>query len=142
MHLIWENLIPNLVQLWTGKFKEHDHTDKPYVLAPSVWDAIGEASASSGKTIPSAFSSRVPNVVQDGSQLKAETTSLWTLYLALVLLQNHFKSPKFYKHFVELVRLLNLCLNFEISNSELKSIWQGFQDWVLEYERYVQVFKL
>ena len=25
MHLIWANLIPNLILLWTGKFKDLDH---------------------------------------------------------------------------------------------------------------------
>ena len=28
MHLIWENLIPNLIEFWTGTFKSLGHEDK------------------------------------------------------------------------------------------------------------------
>ena len=31
MHLIWVNLIPNLILLWTGKFKDLDHGGQDYV---------------------------------------------------------------------------------------------------------------
>ena len=27
MHLIWENLIPNLIEFWIGEFKDLDHQD-------------------------------------------------------------------------------------------------------------------
>jgi hypothetical protein len=36
MHLIWTNLIPNLILLWTGNFKDLDHDDEGYVLVPKV----------------------------------------------------------------------------------------------------------
>src|SRR5271155_5702649 len=52
MHLIWANLIPNLILLWTGNFKDLDHDDEGYVLAPKVWQAIGTATLDAGKTIP------------------------------------------------------------------------------------------
>jgi hypothetical protein len=32
MHLIWENLIPNLILFWTGEFKDLDHQGKSYVI--------------------------------------------------------------------------------------------------------------
>jgi hypothetical protein len=52
MHLIWSNLIPNLVHLWTGSFKNLDHSKEDYVLEPTVWKAIGEATVAAGKTVP------------------------------------------------------------------------------------------
>jgi hypothetical protein len=55
MHLIWTNLIPNLILFWTGKFKDISHHDKGYVLAPTVWEAIGEATMNAGKTIPASL---------------------------------------------------------------------------------------
>lgn len=36
MHLIWENLIPNLVQHWTGKFKGLNKGAHVYTLEPAV----------------------------------------------------------------------------------------------------------
>ena len=134
MHLIWENLIPNLVRLWTGQFKDIDHTDEDYVLHPSVWQAIGAASATASTTLPSAFGSRIPDVASQTYALTAETQSIWTLYLAPILLRRRFKKNKYYKHFLKLVRLLNLCLEFELLLSAIDEIEDGFQLWVEEYE--------
>ena len=55
MHLIWENLLPNLVLLWTGKFKGLDEGHESYELGPGVWEAIREATKASGSTIPAAY---------------------------------------------------------------------------------------
>jgi len=32
MHLIWENLLPNLILFWTGDFKELNHAGNNYVI--------------------------------------------------------------------------------------------------------------
>ncbi|KAJ3475772.1 hypothetical protein NLI96_g11613 [Meripilus lineatus] len=58
MHLIWENVVKNLISLWTGQFKGLDEGREEYVLAPSVWKAIGEACNNSGQSIPSAYGPR------------------------------------------------------------------------------------
>jgi hypothetical protein len=52
MHVVWENLIPNLVLLWTGQFKGFS-ADDDCRLAKPVWETIGEACATSKHTIPS-----------------------------------------------------------------------------------------
>ena len=90
MHLIWANLIPNLILLWTRKFKDLDHDNKGYVLAPHVWRAIREATLNAGQTIPAAFGSRVPNIAAEKSQMTAETHSIWIMYLAPTLLNSWF----------------------------------------------------
>jgi hypothetical protein len=136
MHLIWTNLIPNLILLWTGNFKDLDHDDEGYVLAPHVWQAIGEATLNAGKTIPAAFGSRVPNIAVEKSQMTAETHSIWTMYLAPTLLNGRFINERYYKHFVQLVQLLSLCLEFEITQDQINDLERGFQEWVEEYERY------
>ena len=50
MHAIWENLIPNLILLWTGKFKGLGAKDCQ--LEKPVWEAIGAACAASSHTVP------------------------------------------------------------------------------------------
>jgi hypothetical protein len=137
MHLIWTNLIPNLILFWTGKFKDLDHDGEDYVLAPKVWEAIGEATFNVGKTVPAAFGSRVPNIASEKSQMTAETHSIWALYLAPALLNGRFVNVQYYKHFVSLVQLLTLCLEFEITQDQINDLEKGFQEWVEEYERYV-----
>ena len=94
MHLIWSNLIVNLIHLWTAKFKDLDHDDQDYVLMPTVWQAIGEATFNSGKTIPAAFSSRVPNIASEKAHMIAETYSIWTLHIAPILLKSRFQHQR------------------------------------------------
>jgi hypothetical protein len=135
MHLIWENLIPNLISFWTGEFKDLDHDGKGYVLEPSVWQAICAASAAAGDTLPSAFGARVPNFSRGGVQISAEIRSVWTLFLAPTLLRRRFQEHKYYKHFMRLVRLLNLCLKYEVTDTEIDEIEEGFCSWVEDYEK-------
>ena len=61
MHLTWENLIPNLIEFWTGMFKDLDHQGKDYVIELHVWNEIGAATAACGATIPATFGAVVPN---------------------------------------------------------------------------------
>jgi hypothetical protein len=134
MHLIWENLVKNLVLHWTGEFKGLDAGLEDYTFTKAIWEAIGEATAASGTTIPSVFSSRVPNTATRRSQYTAEMWSFWTLYLGPVLLRRHFRRPKYYTHFIRLVRLLHICLQFEITVDEIEEVRVGFVEWVKEYE--------
>ena len=134
MHLIWANLIPNLILLWTGKFKDLDHDGQDYVIMPTVWNAIGEATLQAGATIPAAFGSRVPNIALEKSQMIAETYSIWTLHLAPVLLKGRFLNERYYKHFIKLVQLLMCCIDLEITQEQIDNLDQNFQDWVQDYE--------
>lgn len=140
MHLMFENVIKNLVLLWTGKFKDLDEGSGAYELAPEVWEAIGEATAASGGTIPSAYGARPQNVAQDKSACTADSWSFWALYLGPVLLHNRFCKEVYYHHFIELVKLINLCLQFEISRDDINKIRTGFITWVTTYEKYVCCF--
>ncbi|TEB37185.1 hypothetical protein FA13DRAFT_1752114 [Coprinellus micaceus] len=127
MHLIYENLIKNVVKLWTGTFKDLHHKDQDYYLAPSVWSAIGAATAQSGSTIPSAY--------KKADHTTADAWSFWALYLGPILLQRWFRNTDYYNHFVELVKLINLCLHFAVTKEHIQRIHIGFQEWVVEYER-------
>ncbi|KAJ7234807.1 hypothetical protein C8J57DRAFT_1574508 [Mycena rebaudengoi] len=135
MHLIFENVIKNLTLLWTGEYKGMDEGNGSYQLNPTVWEALGAAAAASGSTIPSAFGARPPNAASDKKARTAETWSFWMLYLGPVLLHRKFERPVYYDHYVELVKLVHLCLQFEISQDDIASIREGFQKWVVEYEK-------
>jgi hypothetical protein len=134
MHLIWENLVKNLILLWTGEFKDVDEGTGSYHLAPTVWEAVSKATAASGSTIPSAFGARPPNIETNKMACSAETWSFWTLYLGPVLLARKFQNPKYYKHFIDLVELLHICLQFNISDNEIETLRTGFIKWVESYE--------
>ena len=67
----------------------------------------------------------------------AETYSIWTLYFAPVLLKGRFLDEHYYKHFMELVRLLTHCIDLEITQEQVDDLDQSFQKWVRDYELYV-----
>jgi hypothetical protein len=69
--------------------------------------------------------------------MTAEMWANWTLYIAPVVLRGRFMEDKYYKHFMNLVKLLKLCLAFEIDETMLKEIDEGFKAWVKEYEKRV-----
>lgn len=137
MHLIFENLIKNLILLWTGQFKGLNEGSGSYELNPGVWEAIGAATAASGSTVPGAFGARPRNVSDDKTTCTADMWSFWTLYIGPVLLAKKFRKRVYYDHFIKLVKLINICLQFEITRDEILTLQQGFKEWVEKYEEYV-----
>jgi hypothetical protein len=135
MHLIFENVMKNLILLWTGEFKGLDEGSGDYHLMPKVWEAVGAATAAAGSTIPSAFAARPPNVCDDKMACTADTWSFWMLYLGPVLLSKRFQRRVYFDHFIELVKLIHICLQFKISATEIATLRNGFQEWVLKYEQ-------
>ncbi|KAF7336408.1 hypothetical protein MSAN_02294800 [Mycena sanguinolenta] len=126
MHLIWENLIKNLVLLWTGEFKGLDDGREEYQLSKAIWEAIAAETAAASDTIPSAYGSRIPNIAKDRPNVSAEMWSFWTLYLGPVLLRRRFKHLKFYRHFIQLasfhgLKLMNPC-TFKMTSIECLSV--------------------
>ncbi|TFK58699.1 hypothetical protein BDN72DRAFT_781697 [Pluteus cervinus] len=134
MHLVFVNLIKNLVLLWTGKFKGLDEGSGEYVLSPKTWEEIGSATALSGSTIPSAYGARPQNVADDKVSCTADSWSFWMQYIGPVVLNKRFRSSIYYDHFLDLVRLIRLCLQFELKRGEIVTIRVGFQRWVTKYE--------
>ena len=135
MHLIFENVVPTMVEHWTGNFKGLDKGCEDYVVQPKVWDAIGDACGLSGRTIPFAFGRKVPNIAKEKYAFTAESWLLFATQLSPILLRQRFNKNLYYKHFVQLVNLINLCLRFEYSDADLDTIRTGFANWVKEYER-------
>ncbi|EJD35525.1 hypothetical protein AURDEDRAFT_75228 [Auricularia subglabra TFB-10046 SS5] len=135
MHLVWLNLIPNLVALWTGKFKGLDVGTGDYELASAVWEQIGRTTGASGATIPGAFGARVPDLAKDKTYMIAETWCIWTLHIAPIVLRGRFPQERYYNHFIELVQLLERCLKLELNTADVEAIRTGFISWVKRYEQ-------
>ena len=71
------------------------------------------------------------------SNMTAETWSAWITHLGPILLQDQFSKPIYYEHFAKLSRLVRLCMSYEMKKSNIELIWNGFIEWVREYETYV-----
>lgn len=134
MHLMWENVLKNLVLLWTGDFKEMDEGSGSYQFPKGVWESIGAATASAGAWLPSAFGPRPPNVADDKSHCTADSWSFWMLYIAPIVLEGCLER-RYYKHFMSLVDLVHRVLQFELKRDQLAHIRDGFIQWVLDYEK-------
>ena len=135
MHLIYENLIKNLISFWTNDYKDLDVETGSYTIDATIWEAIGAATSMASNTIPSAYSARLGSISGDRSTFTADNYSFWALYIGPVLLQRRFQKQCYYNHFVQLICLINICLKFEYSVVDLKAISEGFVNWVLTYER-------
>ncbi|KAI0083042.1 hypothetical protein BDY19DRAFT_987984 [Irpex rosettiformis] len=128
MHLIWENV--------SRDYKGSDTGRENYGLSAMLWEAIGSASAASGSTIPSAFGPRSPNIASEKVSWTADSRSFWTLFVALIVLKGRFTHDKYYNHFVDFVELINKCLQYEIEQSEVAEVREGFICWVKKYEEF------
>jgi hypothetical protein len=67
----------------------------------------------------------------------SKSWSFWALYLAPILLKDCFKKEEYYNHFVDLVKLLHICLKFKIAMVEIDQLREGFAKWVEDYKQYV-----
>ena len=108
---------------------------KGYVIAPHIWNAVGVTTAASGATIPAAFRASVPNIVMKQSQMSAEMYLNWTLYITPIVLHRRLKKSKYYTHFMQLVRVIKLCMAFEFDEAVLNQIDEGFKSWAQGYEQ-------
>ena len=67
--------------------------------------------------------------------MTAEAWSFWAQYIAPIVLHNRFTKPRYYVHFTKLIHLVLLCLAYEMKVEDVKAIRDGFQEWVVEYEK-------
>ncbi|KAF8601799.1 hypothetical protein BDV93DRAFT_412765, partial [Ceratobasidium sp. AG-I] len=138
MHVMFENVIPTLLALWTRskKFSDFGSGREDYIISKASWESIGTACSASGDTIPSSFGCRVPNLSDNTRRVTAEARMLFVTLLAPALLHGRLKRP-YYRHFIQLVQLINLCLDFKITTEKIETLRTGFAQWVKDYERYV-----
>ncbi|TFK95882.1 hypothetical protein BDV98DRAFT_614530 [Pterulicium gracile] len=138
MH-IEKNIIPMLVDIWTGAYKDLGPGSEDYLWdepgKKTVLNAIGEACASSVNTIPSSFGCCVPNLATQRSEFIAESWIMFATMLSPAILHNRFKKRVYYIHFMELIRLFNLCMQFGLDHSDIAKLERGFAKWVVEFER-------
>ncbi|KAI0088515.1 hypothetical protein BDY19DRAFT_985436 [Irpex rosettiformis] len=134
MHLIWENVVKNLMLLWSDGYKSLDTGREDYSFYPTVWEAVGAATIESGNTILSQFGPRAPDVANDKIFWTADFRSMWFIYVGPVLLTCRFTKQKYYRHFTDLVKLIQCYMQWEYNESDVDFIQNGFVLWVKEYK--------
>ncbi|KIJ08416.1 hypothetical protein PAXINDRAFT_88863, partial [Paxillus involutus ATCC 200175] len=136
-HLLLENIIPNLVDFWTGQFKALGPGIKDFEIAPHVWEEVGKETAAAVQHIPVSFVCVLGNIASDRSLFTAESWCFWFIYMALKLLEGRFPKAKYYKHMCELVEVMKITLQFHMTSEQLNEVEQRLIGWVEKYEKYV-----
>ncbi|QRV82351.1 Transposase family Tnp2 protein [Ceratobasidium sp. AG-Ba] len=136
MHVMFENVLPTLIKIWTRthKFAKFGTSQEEYLLGPSVWSAIGKACERSGDTIPARFGCRVPNLAGKKTHITSEMMFLFATLLAPSLLFRQFDNDIYYRHFISLVTLISKCCSLEHTRDDVQYIREGFARWVRKYE--------
>jgi hypothetical protein len=151
MHLLFENLVPNMIKHWTGVFKGLDEGTGDYKLSNEHWAEIGKLTAKAARTIPSAFVGTLPNIAEDGNLYKAEAYSFWFQFVAPIVLENRLPNQyyqcvslldilyfdanlTYLRHFMLMREIFIWCLEFEITDEQIDELEIMINRWVMEYE--------
>lgn len=134
MHLL-ENLLKNYVKLISGDFKGLKAERESYVISKKSWAAIGTETVVANDTIPSTFGRRIPNIAEDRTYFTAEAYLVWFTLYAPILLRTRFKRPKYYTHFMLLVKIINQCLAIDSTQDDRDSLRRDILRWYTEYEQ-------
>ena len=66
----------------------------------------------------------------DRSSFTAEAWGFWFMYIAPFLLQNRFADQKYHEHLCNLVDIMKICLQFEITDDEIDGLEEKIHNWV------------
>ena len=136
LHLFCENVIPNLVRLWSGTFKGIGPGEEDYEIPKRIWDQIGDETERAVKDIPASYTRVLHNVVKDHSYYTAKAWAFWFMYVAPIVLKNRL-DDKYYKHMFLLVKIMKTTLKFELSLQEIDELEEQVIQWVELYEECV-----
>jgi hypothetical protein len=142
MHVLCENVMPQLLSLWQGNYKTAQtlgdakarHQDG-FVLSKKTWATITKEIASSNRTTPARTAPRVGNITKK-SFWTAETYSYFLMFLGPVVLRGRLPAP-YYAHFVLLSEIAKQITSQEISVEELTMLDRQIVSWVKAFEKYV-----
>jgi hypothetical protein len=132
MHLLFENMIPNLVKLWSGKYKGLDTGCEDYEISEEVWTEIWEETAEATKDIPLDF---CRSLVGGHSKFTAEAWCFWYIYMAPGLLKGRFSHPKYHEHACELSEIIKVILSFTYTHDAIDALEERIVVWVQTYEK-------
>ncbi|QRW11276.1 hypothetical protein RhiLY_10275 [Ceratobasidium sp. AG-Ba] len=117
MHLLFENLVPNMIKHWT------------------VWKQIGKETAKATRTIPVTFVGTLPDIAEDQTLYKAEAYSFWIQYIAPIVLQDRLPEP-YFEHFLLMRDIVIMSIQVDITVEQIDELEQMINCWVIDYERY------
>jgi hypothetical protein len=135
MHLLFENIVKNLVNLWMGKFKGLDDGIGDYIIPKHIWKQIGEETVATVKNLPAAFVRSLGNLAEDQTTYTAESWAFWFMHLGPILLKGRL-GDQYYKNYSLLVTIMKTCIQFSITEEELTTLEAKIIAWIVGFEKY------
>ncbi|KAJ9106869.1 hypothetical protein QFC19_002998 [Naganishia cerealis] len=141
MHLLFENVIKTLFDIWSGTFKPGILSDPSldtrasydYVISADDWKAIAREVAASNHLVPSSIARRLHDINARGFWT-AETWMYFLLFLGPIVLKGRLHD-RYFLHYLQLSGIARTITGIEISGDDLDSIEKGLAHWVADYER-------
>jgi hypothetical protein len=134
--MIFINLIPQMIDIWTCTFNNMDEGTESYSIDPALFKTLGKIFENLGSTMPSLYGCQVPSIaLPHHGGATAEAWSIFGGYLGPCVLCGQFQKTKYYCHFVHLIKLVNKITLFKIQCSNIASIQEGFTNWVKKYKK-------
>jgi len=133
MHLLFENLAPNMFSHWTGKFKTLEPDHDPYYLDEDTCAIIGQETIGCVRTTPSTMIRAMPDIFLHSTKFTAESWAFWITWLAPYLLQNRLPN-RHYQHLLLLVDIIKMATSLEITQETLEKLDASTRQWHAEYE--------
>lgn len=140
MHVLFENLMKELLSLWQGTYKATMMTgnatiDEDYVLSERQWDLIDREVTESTKLVPAQMAPSLSSVTERG-YWNADSYAYFMMFLGPIVLKNRLPL-RYYRHFVDLSELVQLTTQTEITSAGVERIETGFVEWVQQFEKCV-----
>jgi hypothetical protein len=142
MHLILENVMKQLLELWSGSYKSQirqgsgkSKAGDAYVISKKGWDEMDAMAKHSTKLIPSWMCRSILSV-SSRWRWTAETHLFFLISLGPILLKEHLPTP-YFQHFIDLPEITKVLIEPKINVNDLASVDQKLQDWVSKFDEYV-----
>lgn len=140
MHVLFENVMPQLLLCWRGKYKnEKDDKGKEqadqrgFVLSDAAWEELKSEVAASNTMVPSQFAPYV-NPIDRKSYWTAETYSYFMMFLGPIVMKDRLPSA-YYRHFVELSEITKVLVKIDMKRTEADMLTGRLIKWVKDFER-------
>lgn len=140
MHLVMENVIEQLLDLWSGTYKSAIHlgnataiSKEPYVISKKTWKDIDKDVVDSAKLIPAFMTGSIPSVSKRW-RWTAETHLFFLLTLGPIVLKDRLPASYFH-HFLDLSELTKIMVQTSVSeDSDLPALGAGLRRWVARFD--------
>jgi hypothetical protein len=140
MHILFENIIKQLLGMWDGSpvTRRGRSKQEPWVVSVADWDSISDDIVHSGKWIPTSIARNINVPLDNRSSWTAQTWSFFLMYLGPILLQGRLPNP-YYRHFVQLSAIARSLTRVVIPRTDVAALHRQLGEWVRSFEKFVSI---